>query len=69
MELTSYLVEVDGRYFVCEDKPEIKAGEFWQTDGMHVEIPHHLALIFSHIQKIKLTKNCIIDLAETEQLF
>lgn len=69
MEFHSYLVEVSGRYFICEDKPEIKAGGVWQTDGMHVQIPYHTALFLAHKHQQKLEENCIIDLCDTDFLF
>ena len=69
METTGYLVEVNGTYFICEDKPEIKVEGVWQTDGMHVEVPHYVAVVCSKVMNVELTKNVIIDIFDFNKLF
>ncbi len=69
MEFECYLVEVEGRYFICEDRPEVKVRGKWQTDGMHVQIPYHTAVFLAQRHQQDLEENCVIDLADTDFLF
>jgi len=66
---TCYLVEVNGLYFVCEDKPNIKVNDVWQTDGMHVEFPYFIALKIINMYNKKPEKNMILDITDHSILF
>jgi len=68
-KMECYLVEVNGLYFVCEEKPTMMTNLGWQTDGSHVELPFFIAEKIIRFFKETPKKDLILDIADTSILF